>query len=98
MQSLSARRRLLNCSAHRGGGRFPPGVRSCHWIIQRRLVGEHEPECDRKAGEQDYINFPSALTQTTKFSKGETAEWIVADKGNLVLWRRDLPSNPVAVE
>ena len=47
---------------------------------------------------QYYINFPSAVAQAMEFSKGETVEWIVADKGNLILSRRDVPPNPVAVE
>jgi len=32
-----------------------------------------------------------------EFSKGETVEWIVADKGNLILTRRDVPPNPVQI-
>lgn len=50
---------------------------------------------NRKASEQYYINFPSALAQAMEFSKGETVEWIVADKGNLILSRKDVPPNPV---
>ena len=30
----------------------------------------------RKASEQWYINFPSALAQAMDFSRGETVEWI----------------------
>lgn len=52
----------------------------------------------RKASEQYYINFPSAVAQAMEFSKGEIVEWIVADKGNLILSRQDVPPNPVAVE
>lgn len=51
----------------------------------------------RKDSEQYYINFPSALAQAMEFSKGETVEWIVADKGNLILTRRKVPPNPVEV-
>jgi hypothetical protein len=52
----------------------------------------------RKASEQYYINFPSALAQAMGFSKGEGVEWIVADKGNLILSRNEVPPNPVDVE
>ena len=52
----------------------------------------------RKASEQYYINFPSALAQAMEFSKGENVEWIVADKGNLILSRSDVPADPVKVQ
>ena len=52
----------------------------------------------RKASEQYYINFPSAVAQAMEFSKGETVEWIVADKGNLILSRKEVPPNPVDVQ
>jgi hypothetical protein len=52
----------------------------------------------RKASEQYYINVPSALAQAMEFSKGETVEWIVADKGNLILSRKDVPPNPIEVQ
>ena len=52
----------------------------------------------RQDSQQWYINFPAALAQAMEFTKGETVEWIVADKGNLILSRRDVPPNPVAVE
>jgi len=49
----------------------------------------------RKASEQYYINFPSAVAQAMEFSKGETVEWIVHDKGHLILARKDVPPSPV---
>jgi hypothetical protein len=52
----------------------------------------------RKASEQYYINFPSALAQAMEFAKGENVEWIVADKGNLILSRSDVPANPVDIQ
>jgi hypothetical protein len=52
----------------------------------------------RKASEQYYINFPSAVAQAMEFSKGETVEWIVADKGNLILSRKEVPPNPVDIQ
>lgn len=45
----------------------------------------------RKASEQWYINFPSAIAQAMEFSRGETVEWIIEDKGQLVLRRRHTP-------
>jgi len=45
----------------------------------------------RKASEQWYINFPAALAQAMEFSRGEVAEWIIEDKGQLVLRRREVP-------
>lgn len=41
----------------------------------------------RKESEQWYINFPSALAQAMEFERGETVEWIVEDKSQLVLRR-----------
>jgi len=52
----------------------------------------------RKESEQYYINFPSALAQAMEFSKGESVEWIVADKGNLILSRVEVPPNPVDIQ
>ena len=45
----------------------------------------------RKKSEQWYINFPSALAQAMEFSRGETVEWIIEDKGQLVCRRRHTP-------
>ena len=45
----------------------------------------------RKASEQWYINFPSAIAQAMEFSRGETVEWIVEDKALLALRRREPP-------
>lgn len=52
----------------------------------------------RKASEQYYINFPSALAQAMEFSKGENVEWVVADKGNLILTRGEVSPNPVDIQ
>ena len=51
----------------------------------------------RKDSDQYYINFPSAVAKAMEFSKGETVEWIVVDKGTLILSRRQVPPNPVEV-
>lgn len=45
----------------------------------------------RKASEQWYINFPSAIAQAMEFSRGETVEWIVEDKAVLALRRLEPP-------
>ncbi len=52
----------------------------------------------RQSSEQWYINFPSAIAQAMEFNKGETVEWIIADKANLILSRKEAPPNPVNVE
>jgi hypothetical protein len=49
----------------------------------------------RKSSEQWYINFPSAVAQAMEFARGETVEWIVEDKYNLVLHRPDAPPSPL---
>jgi hypothetical protein len=45
----------------------------------------------RKESEQWYINFPAAVAQAMEFERGETVEWIIEDKGNLVLRRQKVP-------
>lgn len=47
----------------------------------------------RKDSEQWYINFPSALAQAMEFERGETVEWIIEDKSQLVLRRRSTPAS-----
>lgn len=49
---------------------------------------------NRKASQQWYINFPSALAQAMEFSRGETVEWSVEDKSLLAL-RRLHPPGPI---
>ncbi len=46
----------------------------------------------RKASEQWYINFPSAIAQAMEFFRGETVEWLVEDKTLLALRRLEAPS------
>src|SRR5438045_101472 len=46
----------------------------------------------RKASEQWYINFPSAIAQAMEFSRGETVEWVVEDKALLALGRLEAPA------
>ncbi len=42
---------------------------------------------DRKASQQWYVNLPSAVAQAMEFARGEMVEWIIEDKGQLVLRR-----------
>jgi plastocyanin len=51
----------------------------------------------RKASEQYYVNVPSAVAQAMQLAKGETVEWIIADKSHLILARKDVPPHPVDV-
>jgi hypothetical protein len=53
---------------------------------------------NRKNSEQYYVNLPSALAQAMEFSKSELAEWLVADKGHLILARAEVPPNPVDIQ
>jgi len=46
----------------------------------------------RRASEQWYINFPSALAQAMEFSRGEILEWFVEDKSLLALRRTATPA------
>lgn len=52
----------------------------------------------RKASEQWYINFPSALAQAMEFDKGEVVEWIIEDKANLLLHRTQTPPSQVTLK
>lgn len=45
----------------------------------------------RKASEQWYINFPSALAQAMEFERGELVEWLVEHKSLLALRRPSAP-------
>ncbi len=47
----------------------------------------------RKASEQWYINFPSAVAQAMEFEKGEIVEWIIEDKAQLVVRRLNPPGS-----
>src|SRR3981081_4528986 len=52
----------------------------------------------RKASEQWYINFPSAIAQAMEFVRGETVEWIVEDKALRPLRRLHPPPVRAALE
>jgi len=49
----------------------------------------------RHASRQWYINFPSALAQAMQFARGETVEWLVEDRAQLVLNRLQPPPSPL---
>lgn len=50
---------------------------------------------NRKNSQQWFINFPSAVAQAMEFVRGETVEWIIEDKAQLVL-RRVVTPPPAA--
>ncbi len=50
----------------------------------------------RKNSEQWYINFPTAVAQAMEFEKAEVVEWVVEDKSQLVLNRKNPP--PTAIK
>jgi hypothetical protein len=52
----------------------------------------------RKDSQQWYINFPAAIAQGMDFEKGEDVEWTIADRSNLILSRKKVPSNPVVLK
>lgn len=45
----------------------------------------------RQKSEQWYVNFPAAVAQAMEFERGETVEWIIEDKSQIVLRRRQAP-------
>ena len=47
----------------------------------------------RKESEQWYINFPAPIAQAMEFQRGETVEWIIEDKSQLLLKRRQTPAS-----
>jgi bifunctional DNA-binding transcriptional regulator/antitoxin component of YhaV-PrlF toxin-antitoxin module len=49
----------------------------------------------RRESEQWYINFPSAVARAMEFERGEVVEWIIEDKGQLVLRRQKVPPSAI---
>lgn len=43
----------------------------------------------RRGSEQWYINFPAPIARAMEFQKGETIEWVIADKLTLILNRTE---------
>jgi len=52
----------------------------------------------KKGPDQWYINFPTAVANAMEFDKGETVEWVVEDKANVILHRQQVPPSPVTVK
>ena len=48
----------------------------------------------RQASEQWYVNFPAALAQAMQFTQGEVVEWLIEDRGQLVMRRQQVPPSP----
>jgi hypothetical protein len=52
----------------------------------------------KKGADQYYINFPTAVAESLEFVKGETIEWIIEDKANIIAHRPNVPPSPVEVK
>ena len=52
----------------------------------------------RKNSEQFYINLPSAVAQAMELVKGESVEWVIHDKGHLILVRTEVPPDPIEIK
>lgn len=52
----------------------------------------------KKSADQYYINFPTAVAEAMEFEKGETIEWIIEDKANVIAHRPNVPPSPVIVK
>ena len=52
----------------------------------------------KKTADQYYINFPTAIAEAMEFEKGEIVEWVIENKANLILHRREVPPSPVNVK
>jgi hypothetical protein len=52
----------------------------------------------KKGPDQWYVNFPTAVANAMQFVKGETVEWIIEDKANVVLHRQQVPPAPVRLK
>ncbi len=52
----------------------------------------------KKSADQYYINFPTAVAEALEFEKGETVEWIIEDKANIIAHRPNVPASPVVVK
>ena len=52
----------------------------------------------KKGADQYYINFPTAVAEAIELSKGETIEWVIEDKANIIAHRSHVPPSPVTVK
>ncbi len=56
------------------------------------------PIPSKKGADQYYVNVPTAVAMAMDLKKGETIEWFVEDKANIIAHRPSVPPNPVAVK
>jgi hypothetical protein len=52
----------------------------------------------KKSADQYYINFPTAVAEAMEFEKGETIEWVIEDKANIIAHRPHVKPSPVTVK
>ena len=52
----------------------------------------------QKGADQYYINFPTAVAEAMEFEKGETIEWVIEDKANIIAHRPNVSPSPVIVK
>ena len=52
----------------------------------------------KKTADQYYINFPTAVAEALELEKGETIEWIIEDKANIIAHRQHVPPSPITVK
>jgi hypothetical protein len=52
----------------------------------------------KKGSDQYYINFPTAVAEALDFQKGETIEWVIEDKANIIAHRPTVPPSPITVK
>ena len=48
----------------------------------------------RKTSQQWYINFPAAVAEVMDFQRGETVEWHLLDRDQMLLTRPEAPPPP----
>jgi hypothetical protein len=51
----------------------------------------------KKGADQYYINFPTAVAEALELQKGETIEWIIENKANIIAHRPVVPPSPVSI-
>ena len=52
----------------------------------------------KRGSDQWYINVPTAVAEAMDFEKGETVQWHIEDKANLVVHKTSVPASPVTVK
>ena len=51
----------------------------------------------RAASEQWFVSIPAVLVQAMDFQQSEEVEWIVSDKGHLILKRKTVTPDPIQI-